>query len=205
MLEIDHLTVCAATLDEGADFVATRLGVTLEAGGVHAAMGTHNRLLGLGPGLYLEVIAIDPGAPPPDRPRWFDLDHFSGPPRLCSWVARCADLQPALRLAPPGAGVPMPLARGTLRWQMAVPENGRLPFDSLFPALIQWQDRGHPTQALRDSGCRLAHLELVHPDATGLETALADLVGDQRIAVRGGPHPALRAVIDTPSGPRELS
>ena len=28
-------------------------------GGKHAFMGTHNCLLGLGPGFYLEVIAID--------------------------------------------------------------------------------------------------------------------------------------------------
>ena len=37
-------------------------------------MGTHNRLLGLGTNVYLEVIAIDTEAAPPARPRWFSLD-----------------------------------------------------------------------------------------------------------------------------------
>ena len=34
----------------------------LESGGRHPHMGTHNRLLSLGPDLYLEVIAVDPDA-----------------------------------------------------------------------------------------------------------------------------------------------
>lgn len=36
--------------------------------------GTHNRCLGMEDGIYLEVIAVDPEAPPPSRPRWFGLD-----------------------------------------------------------------------------------------------------------------------------------
>jgi hypothetical protein len=44
-------------------------------------MGTHNRLLKLGEGFYLELIAIDPQAPPPGRPRWFGLDRLELPVR----------------------------------------------------------------------------------------------------------------------------
>ena len=36
-------------------------------------MGTHNRVLGMAGGMYLEVIAIDPDAAA--RPRWFGLDE----------------------------------------------------------------------------------------------------------------------------------
>ena len=36
------------------------LGATPAPGGHHPLMGTHNQLLSLGPGEYLEVIAIDP-------------------------------------------------------------------------------------------------------------------------------------------------
>lgn len=39
--------------------------------------GTHNRCLGMEDGIYLEVIAVDPEAPPPSRPRWFGLDDPS--------------------------------------------------------------------------------------------------------------------------------
>ena len=47
MFELDHLVVAARDLDEGTAFVQNLLGVPLEPGGKHAAMGTHNRLLNL--------------------------------------------------------------------------------------------------------------------------------------------------------------
>lgn len=60
---VDHLVVAAAGLDAGTAWLEAHLGVPLAPGGRHAAMGTHNRLLRLGPRLYLELIAIDPDAP----------------------------------------------------------------------------------------------------------------------------------------------
>ncbi|HEY3555130.1 MAG TPA: VOC family protein, partial [Casimicrobiaceae bacterium] len=72
-LTLDHLVVAATSLDAGADWIEARLGVRPVPGGKHATMGTHNALVGLGPGAYLEVIAIDPQASAPARARWFDL------------------------------------------------------------------------------------------------------------------------------------
>ena len=103
----DHLAVAAVSLDEGAAAIEAALGVPLQAGGKHAAMGTHNRLLSLGPGEYLEVIAIDPGAPAPARARWFGLDGFAGTARPRAWILRCADLDVALVDAPEGSGLPV--------------------------------------------------------------------------------------------------
>jgi hypothetical protein len=201
-LRLDHLAVSAATLAEGVAAVEAALGVTMAGGGEHPLMGTHNRLLSLGD-LYLEVIAINPAAPPPGRPRWFDLDHFTGPPRLTNWAAACDDLDAALAAAPPGTGTPLSLARGDYRWQMAVPETGRLPFDTLFPALIRWQGSLHPAAALPDCGCRLRSLTVSHPRATALRAALGPLAEDARVALTAGP-PGLAAIIDTPHGPRAL-
>lgn len=204
MLRLDHLAVSAASLREGVDAVEAALGVALAPGGQHAAMGTHNRLLGLGPGEYLEVIAIDPEAPAPGRPRWFGLDRFTGPPRLTNWVARAGDLAPALAAAPAGAGVPMALRRGDLAWQMAVPEDGVLPFGGAFPALIAWQGDLHPADMLPDSGCRLTRLELTHPEADALRAALTRLIDDPRLVIAEGPAPCLAAHLDTPLGERVL-
>ena len=81
-LEFDHLAVCGETLAEATAHVEDVLGTSLEPGGVHVEMGTHNRLLSLGPGMYLEAIAVNPEAAHPGRPRWFDLDRFRGAPRL---------------------------------------------------------------------------------------------------------------------------
>ena len=138
MLRFDHIAVSANTLAEGVAWVENALGVTLAGGGQHPLMATHNRLLGLGD-LYLEVIAADPSAPPPTWPRWFDLDNFLGQPRLTNWVAGCESITDALAAAPQGTGVPLSLQRGDYQWQMAVPPDGKLPFDGGFPALIQWQ------------------------------------------------------------------
>jgi hypothetical protein len=199
-LRIDHLAVTCTALADGAAAVEAVLGLPTVAGGKHALMGTHNRLMRLGD-FYLEVIAPDPEAARPAWPRWFDLDHASGRPRLTHWVAACDDLEAALKVAPAGAGVATGLARGDLRWRMAVPADGRLPFGGAFPALIQWQGP-HPAPTLPDTGARLMRLVLSHPDATGLRAALAGL-DDSRLVVEAGAL-SLRAQIATPDGVRWL-
>ncbi|MEX5727270.1 hypothetical protein Ga0609869_000623 [Rhodovulum iodosum] len=206
MVRLDHLAVAAENLEAGVAAVEAALGVGLAPGGAHAAMGTHNRLLHLGPGLYLEVIAIDPAAPAPGRARWFDLDRFAGPPRLSNWIARCEEngLEAALAAAPAGTGRPMALSRGELNWRMAVPEDGRLPFDGAFPAFIEWQGVAHPAARLPDAGCRLVALDIHHPEAVALGEALRGVIDEPMVALHEGPEKALRAVIDTPSGRRVL-
>jgi hypothetical protein len=202
MLEFDHIAVSARTLDEGARAVEAALGITLSAIGHHAHMATHNRLLGLGPDLYLEVIAIDPDAPTPAWPRWFDLDRFAGPPRITNWVCRTDDLDAALAGALDGAGVATPLSRGDFRWRFGIPATGVLPFADAYPALIEWQGDLHPAQRLRDQGIRLTRFEVVCPDANALRAALP--LTDPRVTIAGGLK-AFRATFDTPNGPKVLA
>lgn len=203
MLRLDHLAVAASSLAEGVDVVEQALGVALAAGGVHPLMATHNRLLGLGD-IYLEVIAIDPSAPIPPHPRWFDLNHFSGRPRLTNWIVACDDLDAALISLPQGIGVPVDLARGDLRWRMAVPADGLLPFGNAHPALIQWQGTAHPAQRLADVGVRLAQLDIATPDADALRAALAGQFHDPRVRISHAPEKSMRATFNTPHGPRVL-
>lgn len=203
MLALDHLAVSASTLEDGVATVEAALGAALAPGGQHPHMATHNRLLSLGPDLYLEVIAADPAQPRPGWPRWFDLDRFTGPPRLTNWICRCADLDAELALSPPGTGTPVALARGDFRWKMAVPATGILPFDNAFPALIQWQGDAHPAPRLPDVGIRLTGLEIAHPQAAALHSALQGRLNDPRIQIVPGP-PALRARFATPQGERRL-
>lgn len=200
MLRLDHLAISAERLEDGVALVERLLGVPMAGGGQHPAMGTHNRLLSLGD-LYLEVIAVDPAATPPGRPRWFDLDRFSGPPRLTTWIVATDDMEAALATGPQGWGAAMDLARGDYRWQMAVPADGRLPFDGTCPALIRWQGALHPAPALPDHGLRLSRLVVSHPQAAVLQAALA--LADPRVTFTHGP-PGLSAVIDTPQGPVTL-
>ena len=204
MLLFDHLAVSAETLEEGVAAIEAALGVALAGGGQHPHMATHNRLLGLGD-LYLEVIAADPAQVAPDWPRWFDLDNFQGRPRLTNWVARSENLSAALAASPAGSGIPLTLQRSDYRWQMAVPADGKLPFDGGFPALIQWQGSLHPARALPESGVRLLRLEIAHPEAPALRAVLAPLTRDPRIVITSGPVKAMQATFDTPHGRRAFA
>lgn len=203
-LTLDHIAIAATSLDEGSALVEATLEVPLAPGGEHPLMGTHNRLLSLGSDAYLEVIAINPAAPAPPHTRWFDLDRFAGAPRVRNWIARSDNLATALAAAPAGSGEPLALSRGDLAWTMAVPPDGRLPFDGCFPALIQWQGSAHPAPRLPDRGVRLTGLHLLHPQAGALRAALATLIDDSRLHVETADHPAIRAVFSTPLGQRSL-
>ena len=204
MWELDHLAVTCADLATGTAHVAARLGLDPLPGGQHARYGTHNSLLGLGPGLYLEIIAPDPAAPAPAHPRWFGLDHATTP-RLTNWIVRTPDLAAARAASPPGTGDPVALTRGDLAWTITVPPDGSLPLGGGWPTLIAWTAGTHPSARLPDSGARLTRLEIAHPAAADLARRLP--MTDPRIAFVTAPVPvpALRAAISTPAGERWLA
>ena len=181
------------------------LGAKMSPGGKHPVMGTHNTLLALGPGIYLEVIAVAPDAPAPEHRRWFNLDTYDGPPRIMNWICRTDDIFEALDAAPPGTGVPMALTRGDMAWSMAVPEFGRLPFDDAMPALIEWENDVHPAGLLPDHELRLARLDVFHPEAEALLSAFPALHNLDLVSVREGPEKRLIASISTPEGIRVLA
>ena len=201
MIEFDHIAISGETLVEATEHVEAALGVSLQPGGEHAVFHTHNTLLGLEDGLYLEAIAINPNAPTPDRPRWFALDQFSGPARLTNWICRTQDLATTLDNIPHDLGAPVALQRGDLRWDMAVPASGHLPFDNCAPALIQWRTDLHPATRLTPSRVRLKRLTVRHPNAEDLRASLP--LDDDRITFETGPA-GLHAAFDTPHGAREI-
>lgn len=202
MIELDHLAVAGTTLNEAVTHVENALGVSMAPGGRHDVFFTHNRLLGLADGLYLEAIAVDPEAATPARPRWFDLDRFQGAARLTNWICRTGEMEAVLAGLGVDAGAPVDLRRGDLRWCMAVPETGILPFDNQFPALIQWQTPMHPADMLPDSGCVLHRLVIAHPEAKALRAALPSMTGfavEFEVGSAG-----MMAEFDTPHGRRVL-
>lgn len=82
-----------------------------------------------------------------------------------------------------------------------MPKSGILPYDNIFPALIQWQGP-HPAPRLTQQGCSLRRLVVSHPEAQALAELLP--LDDARVVFEPGPA-ALRAEIDTPHGLRHLS
>ena len=186
----DHLVLAARDLDAGAAWLEQHLGAALVAGGKHERMGTHNRLLSLGERFYLELIAIDPQAPSPGRPRWFALDSLEavpeGRPRLIHWVARSEDIEGDAAASIEALGDILPMQRGDYRWRITVPPDGDLPGDGLVPTLIQWDVPFHPAERLPDAGCRLMKLEGFHPQPARIKNALARLGLSARLDVHPG-------------------
>lgn len=197
MTTLDHLVIAAPTLESGAKWLEDRLGVPLQAGGKHAFMGTHNRLLRLG-NVYLEVIAIDPDAPAPNRPRWFGLDSLHlEQPRLIHWVVRTDDLESLTARSLEPLGFVTDAARGDLRWRITIPDDGHLPLEGLMPTLIEWRGP-HPVSRMPESSCELVSLTASHPQPERVRAALESIGATLEVAQSA--IPTLSAVISSPNG-----
>ena len=207
---IDHLVVVAPTLEAGAAFVSKTLGVELQQGGAHPRMATHNLLLRLGVSCYLEVIAPDPSAASPARPRWFALDHLNpdSSPQLAAWVVRTDDIRSASLACNSILGNIETMSRGNLSWRITIPADGSLPLGGAAPALIEWQVTAHPARTLKDAGCSLTALEILHPEPLQVQTLLeaVNLVAPVTLGqLSPGASPYLVAHVQAPRGQCTLS
>jgi len=213
-LEIDHLVIAATSLESGTAWCEDKLGVALEPGGRHPRFGTHNRLLDVSsprhPRCYLEILAVDPDAQAPTRPRWFGLDdpalrrELARGPRLVQWAARVPPGQDVdaiaaeWRAAAADPGEVTAAERmtpgGMLRWRLSVRGDGVRPFGGALPALIAWGDV-HPSESLPARGVSLASLAVRGLPSVVLAAlgASVDLLGDPASA-------ALRIELETPRG-----
>lgn len=213
MTELDHITVAAHSLAQGLAHLRSVLGVDLPYGGAHLRMGTHNHLLRLGPSLFLELIAIDPAATIPARPRWFQLDdpvlqaQLAQAPRLLTWVVRTRQIAEVFLASEASLGAIEPMRRGDLRWLITFPNDGTLLDAGMLPSVIQWPDGAHPASRMPDLGCSLERFEAFHPDADAYRRRLASIGADRHLQVSqaaAGTPPHLVAQIRTPHGVREL-
>lgn len=205
---IDHLVYAVPDLATAIDDIERDWGVRPAMGGKHTGRGSHNALLSLGDGPYLELIAIDPDQADVDISNHpFQLANLSESvlrtfavkaPGIDERVARAR----AMGFDP---GSPQAMSRktpegDTLHWKLtrSAPERsggGTVPF------LIDWGDTPHPS-ATTPQGCSLVSLKVEHPDPGEIRAAFAALNID--VTVEEGPEPALIAVVDTPNGRREL-
>jgi Glyoxalase-like domain len=206
--DVDHLVVTAPRLITGVEWVESVLGATPGRGGEHERMGTHNALLRLGDAIYLEVIAPNPDAAAPARPRWFELDRLTArsEPRLATWVVRTHDLDSLVARCEYRFGPVEPMSRGGFTWLITIPPDGRLPGGGAIPTLIEWQSDEHPAGGLEDLGLRLTRLEIFHPAPTNVSGMLGCLGirDDIPIEVKEDQSSYLVAEIETPRGTRTL-
>ena len=202
MIALDHIVVSAKTLDEASDHIASSLGVKLQDGGCHDRFATHNRLLGLENGIYLEAIAVNPEAKKPTRPRWFDLDNFNGKPRITNWVCRSKNINFEVKNIFFENTQIIKMRRNQLKWLITVPRDGILPFDGAFPAVLQWETNP-PVAQLAPSKCSLRHMTIFHPEAIELQKRIQSFK-DPQISFEPDEKVTFFAEFDTPNGVRSL-
>lgn len=168
LIALDHLVLCASDLLSGVSHIEKYLGITPTKGGRHSAMGTHNRLAKTGSNTFVEVLAIDPDATPPNRPRWFGLDGpvQSTAPRLTAWVISTTDIDASLRAgrnAGLDLGTAVPMLRDSVSWRISVRSDGTLLENGIIPVLIEWNGKVHPSNSMDDVGLSLDKVSLHHP------------------------------------------
>jgi hypothetical protein len=169
-VRIDHIVLGIADLDRGIAEMQRRTGVRAVPGGSHPGRGTHNALMSLGPGIYLEIIAPDPAQK--IEPQGFHMLASMEKLTPIGWAVATDDA-PSLRGDLADLGIKLgPLRPGS----RTLPGGGTLNWVSfglpgapeLAPFFIAWgQGARHPS-ATAPGGCKLKALALASPDATRL-------------------------------------
>jgi len=185
--KLDHIIIGCLDLSVDQAAVAMKLGMPPAARGKHDMMGTHNALWNMGE-FYIELVAIDPKAPDPGRPRWFGLGdpdiraHLAEGPRLINWAVSTDNAEALIAAAPVDLGPVESFTRSDLRWKLAVPVDGVPGKEGAFPLTIQWTEGMHPAQRLPDMGFRCEALAVSHPDAAEISAALGAVEGPVEIS-----------------------
>jgi hypothetical protein len=167
--QIDHVILGIDDLDEGVASFERLTGVRPVYGGKHPR-GTHNALVALGDGLYLEIIALQPGASPPG-----DLAALEGMQSLApiGWAVSAPDVA-ELRSALSAAGIAVTEGRpgsretpsgATLSWHTF---GLRDDFEEA-PFFIVWSAESPHPSTTSPSGCSLVRWQAAGPHYRVLE------------------------------------
>ncbi|AMY70044.1 VOC family protein [Frigidibacter mobilis] len=212
MLKLDHLTVIAPTLAEGALHVRDCLGLEVPFGSRHDYMGTHNHRLQLGGSVYLEIVALDPEGTAPGRARWFGLDDqaqvradWDAGRRLRGWVANSRALDAVLAAQGAIFGDRVDLPATDPAFSFTIPKDGALPLDGAAPSIIDHRGDCGYIATIPDLGARLVSFTLEHPDPARIMALFRTLEIDRPPAVIPGPQLRYGARIDTPAGVKTLT
>lgn len=212
MLKLDHLSVIAPSLAEGVAHVRACLDLDVPFGQRHAYMGTYNHLLQLGDTVYLEIVALDPEAHGPGRPRWFGLDDqknvrsdWDEGRRLRGWVARTDAIEAIIAAHGAIFGHKVPLPALNSSFDFAIPDDGSLPLEGAAPSIIDRRGKPRSMATIADLGARLRCFTLEHPDPAAVRALYRALTVDRPPNIDRGFRLRYRAQIETPGGLKELS
>jgi glyoxalase-like protein len=175
---VDHVILGIADLDDGVREFEKLTGVKPAFGGQHPGVGTHNALVALGDGSYLELIAPQPGVTPSER--WSRLVGI-GQLTPVGWAVRTSDLD-MLRATLEQTGIETMVPRNgsrarpdglMLKWRSA---DITAPQMAFAPFFIEWgKSSAHPSTTSPE-GCRLDAVEIRDPEPAVL-TRLVNALG----------------------------
>jgi len=204
---LDHLVYAVPDLERAVDEMEHQVGVRPASGGTHAGGLTHNALLSLGAGRYLEIIAPVPGSEAKTGALPFGLETLTEP-RLVTWAVAVEDIERRIEGARLAGSDPGEMITGgrdlpdgsRLTWQLAV--RAEPSGDGIVPFLIRWLSEPHPS-ATAPKGCRLVSLRAEHPERERIVPMLEALGAE--LSVSEGESPRLIATLETPNGIVDLS
>jgi hypothetical protein len=203
---LDHIVFGVPDLESSVGSFAKALGATPTFGGRHDSIGTHNAILPLRGGHYLELIAPDPSCPNPPLAIPWGLETLKEA-RLITWAAATKDIDAAVEHAKNAGydpGTVIDVARDTpegdrLNWRLTLSRESAA--DGLVPFLIDWGSSPHPSET-SEALCSIEGFAAEHPDPESVRTMLGAL--GVSLDVEPGAAPRLRGTLVGPKGSIEL-
>ena len=202
---IDHIVIGTSNLIVGTSDLETKLNHKFSSGGEHKIMSTHNNLLKLQSNIYLEVIANNPNANKPLRPRWFSLDEniiiekIKNTPRALCWVIEVENIEDTIKNCGYNPGEILKLSRNEMNWKVTVPNDGKLIDNGILPILIEWNKDQHPSKKLSNSKVTLNKLCLYHPEPKKINNIISNLIESDLISISEG-EVKIEVIFDSSSG-----
>lgn len=193
--QIDHVVIGVPNLESAITEIEQLTGVRPVVGGSHPGRGTHNALLSLGHGVYLELIALQPGAKETtDNAELVALKE----PTPVHWAVSTRTAQSAVASlrtlgfnpSTPEAGARQTPAGGLLQWRTFWLNDA--PIGA--PFFIEWQSGSPHPSTTSPSGCSLRALHVASPDAVALRKLVAGLGLDVDVRLASSPRISVQLV-----------
>jgi hypothetical protein len=199
---IDHIMLGIDDLDRGMDSFEQRTGVRPVYGGKHPG-GTHNALVSLGDGTYLEIIAVQRDVAPPKEYAALKQLHVLTP---IGWAVSSTDSaglrgrlsSAGMPVTEPSAGSRTTPVGATLSWRTF---NLKDNFDEA-PFFIIWSPQSAHPSTTSPTGCTLRHWRVAGSHQKTLEQLRRTL--DLRVEVADAPATKLSLSLRCPRGSIEF-
>lgn len=200
--QIDHILLGIDDLARGIDSFEQLTGVRPVYGGKHPG-GTHNALVSLGDGTYLEILALQPDVAPPQEYAGLEQLRKLTP---IGWAVSAKDsaqlrgrlTAAGLAVTEPNTGSRTTPAGATLSWQtFGLKDNfAEAPF------FIVWSARSPHPSTTSPTGCKLQSWRIAAQSRKNLEKLRTAL--ELQVDVAEASATSLRLSLNCPKGPVEL-